>query len=79
MDTLIGLTDAIQKLDLNLEGMIKKIEKQHKDLEPTWDIKISTSDGDSIMNALLIFRGCPQVLERVHLGGWKVSKVTLAP
>lgn len=46
---MIGLTDAIQKLDLNLEGMVKKIEKQHKDLDPTWDIKISTTDGDSII------------------------------
>ena len=46
VDTLIGLTEAIQKLDLNLESVIKKVEKQHKELDPTWDIKISTNEGE---------------------------------
>jgi len=49
VDTLIGLTDVVQKLDTNLEGVIKKIEKQHKELEPTWDVKISTNAGDMDM------------------------------
>ncbi len=48
VDTLIGLTDALQKLDLNLEGVIKKIEKQHKELDTTWEPKISTNAGDSM-------------------------------
>ena len=46
VDTLIGLTEAIQKLDLNLESVIKKVEKQHKELDPSWDIKISTNEGE---------------------------------
>eukprot|EP00826_Nyctotherus_ovalis_P029873 TRINITY_DN2369_c0_g2_i6.p1 TRINITY_DN2369_c0_g2~~TRINITY_DN2369_c0_g2_i6.p1 ORF type:complete len:349 (+),score=123.83 TRINITY_DN2369_c0_g2_i6:120-1166(+) len=46
VDTLIGLTDVIQKLDLNLEAIIKKVEKQHKELDPVWNVKISTNEGD---------------------------------
>jgi hypothetical protein len=46
VDTLIGLTEAIQKLDLNLEAIIKKVEKQYKDLDPVWNVKISTNEGD---------------------------------
>jgi len=46
VDTLIGLTEVILKLDLNLEAIIKKVEKQHRDLDPIWDVKISTNEGD---------------------------------
>jgi len=53
VDTLIGLTDVIQKLDVNLEGLIKKVEKQRKDLDPLWDVKISTNAGDS--NSLILY------------------------
>lgn len=46
VDILIGLTEVVQKLDLNLEGIIKKVEKQHKDLDPARNVKISTNEGD---------------------------------
>ena len=49
MDTLIGLTDAMQKFDINLEGIVKKVERQRKDLDSNWDIKISTNAGDGIL------------------------------
>ena len=68
VDTLIGLTDAVQKLDINLEGIIKKIEKQHKELEPGWEIKISTNAGDSTLFAENVISGCPQVYARLHVG-----------
>src|ERR1035437_2203090 len=48
VDILIGLTDVMQKLDLNLEGIIKKVEKQRRDLEAGWDASIITNAGSSI-------------------------------
>ena len=47
MDTLIGLTDAIHKCDVNLEAIIRKVEKQRRDLDSVWDVRISTNQGES--------------------------------
>eukprot|EP00831_Metopus_contortus_P006434 TRINITY_DN1245_c0_g1_i1.p1 TRINITY_DN1245_c0_g1~~TRINITY_DN1245_c0_g1_i1.p1 ORF type:complete len:385 (-),score=55.46 TRINITY_DN1245_c0_g1_i1:42-1196(-) len=47
VDTLINLTDHLGKLDLNLDSIIRKIEKQHKDIDSEpWDIKINTNAGE---------------------------------
>lgn len=62
VDTLIGLTDAIQKMDLNLESIIKKVEKQHKELDPNWEVKVATEDTDM------------DLFKYVHSFQWEDSK-----
>lgn len=47
MDALIGLTEILQKLDANLEGTIRKVEKQRRELGPDWRIEINLSEGKS--------------------------------
>ncbi len=79
MDTLIGLTDVMQKLDTNLEGIMKRVEKQHRDLEPEWVIRISTNAGDSILGAALFLSGYRKVHARLHVGRLEVPKVEDPP
>lgn len=42
---LMKLNDALGKVDVGLEALLRKIEKQGKDLNPETELKIETADG----------------------------------
>jgi hypothetical protein len=41
----MGLTDILSKLDINLEGVLRKVEKQLEELDDKWEIRIDTMAG----------------------------------
>lgn len=45
LDMLMKLNDALGKVDIGLEALLRKIEKQGKDLNPETEMKIETADG----------------------------------
>ena len=47
LDQLMKLNDALAKVDTNLEGVIRKIEKQGLELDSSFEFQAVTRDGNS--------------------------------
>lgn len=45
LDSLMELNDALGKVDITLDGNVKKMEKQLKELDPNKELKIETNSG----------------------------------
>eukprot|EP00744_Colponema_vietnamica_P001553 GILI01002560.1.p1 GENE.GILI01002560.1~~GILI01002560.1.p1 ORF type:complete len:415 (-),score=142.89 GILI01002560.1:423-1562(-) len=46
LDTLMSLSDDLAKIDNYVESVLKKIERQHVELEPEADMKVAKKSGD---------------------------------